>query len=187
MIISLFCWNFPIAPISLRAKDSLTRCPKSLFSLTNSPLIAHLLLLLNHPIPAVLASCFFLEYSGTLLQKVLYSDCSSSWNMFPRYPYYLLKVFLKCSLLNEAYCDLFKLITPPFPISYVWYSFPVYFSPNHITPLHSLCNLLTYFCFVYYLPPLLECKLDEVRNFVLFFNFCVLITLNSSWQIVKGG
>lgn len=56
----------------------------------------------------------FLEYSGTLLPEVLSSDFSPYWDMFSEiHITYSLKIFLKRSLLNEAYCDLFKIITPP--------------------------------------------------------------------------
>lgn len=89
-------------------------CCKTLFNLTNSPPISCFLLLLNHLIPAVLASCFCPEYSGTLQTEVLSPDCSSSWDMFPDiHITYSFKVFLKCPLLDDAYCDLFKIMTPP--------------------------------------------------------------------------
>lgn len=121
MIISL-CSNLPIAPHDLQRERWIHRVPlRSPIPFCHFP---SFLLLLNHLIPAVLASCFSAEYFGALLRK----------DLFPG-PFLCLEhIFLRSLYRLHTQVFLFPL-KPAVAVAYYW-NFPRF--PSQAPDL-SLC------------------------------------------------
>lgn len=165
-------------------------CCKTLFNLTNSPPISCFLLLLNHLIPAVLASCFCLEYPDTFWLRF-----SPQIVPLPRTCFQIsispthLRFSSKVPFSLKPTVIYLKLWLPPFPISYVWYSFSVwfFFSPKSFnTSSHTVS--FTYLFLLCLLSASCSWNVSLMRSgILLFLYFCTLLTLKSSWQIVEDG